>query len=203
MSLIWKYYISILRRLRIPLFSRPINIKPHNRITGDTFLKTELDLELFAGVFILAFSATFICAWNFHFPTPTERIIWRSASVYNLIFGTCAGAYTWVWHLFLFNRHKKTAASSEAEERNVGLHQQEAKGMFGKVEQLAGELRNASPDKDPNLAVPIRLIMPVTFFCVFYCLFRAYILVEDLISLRSLPESAFATIEWSKYIPHL
>jgi hypothetical protein len=80
---------------------------------------------------------------------------------------------------------------------------QEPKSGNKFIQDFLGALRNASPDKDPNLAVPLRLIVPVTFFCFFYCLFRGYILVEDLMSLRSLPESAFATVDWSKYIPHL
>jgi hypothetical protein len=158
---------------------------------------------LFAGVFILAFSATFICAWNFHFPTQVERIIWRSASVYNLIFGTFGGAYTWVWHHALLKRYNKASALPDLEARDAAERKQELQKRTGLIEGWVSSLRNASPDKDPNLAVPIRLIVPVTFFCIFYCLFRGYILVEDLISLRSLPGSAFATVDWSKYVPHL
>jgi hypothetical protein len=130
-------------------------------------------------------------------------MIWRSASIYNLVFGTCGAAYTWVWHLFLLNKLRKASRLPNVEAGKVEGHKQEPKKVTGYVQKIVGGLRNASPDKDPNLDVPIRLIMPVTFFCIFYCLFRGYILVEDIIGLRSLPESAFATVDWSKYIPHL
>lgn len=54
-----------------------------------------------------------------------------------------------------------------------------------------------------RLGLPKRFFVPITVMCVLYCLARLYILVEDLMGLRSLPKSAFDTVEWSKYIPHL
>lgn len=60
-----------------------------------------------------------------------------------------------------------------------------------------------SPDDPPDAPIPISLLGPCTFLCFFYCLFRIYILVEDVIGLRSLPLSAFDSVRWSDYIPHI
>jgi hypothetical protein len=62
---------------------------------------------------------------------------------------------------------------------------------------------NMSPDHDPELEVPPGLLIPTTIFSAVYCIFRAYILVEDIIGLRNLPTSAYATVEWSEFIPQI
>jgi hypothetical protein len=36
-----------------------------------------------------------------------------------------------------------------------------------------------------------------------YALGRSFLLVESLISLRGLPKGAFATVNWSEYLPHI
>jgi hypothetical protein len=37
---------------------------------------------------------------------------------------------------------------------------------------------------------------------IFYILARAYLTIEGLVSLRSVPVSMYETVEWSKFIPH-
>src|SRR6266536_1711025 len=107
MRLLWAYYVQILRRLHIPLFSRPVKARPFDRIPSDNWLRTGFAIEVFSGVFIIASSATFACAWNFHFPSQTEQILWRAASVLNLAFAIVGGGYTWYWHHALRQRQKQ------------------------------------------------------------------------------------------------
>jgi hypothetical protein len=71
------------------------------------------------------------------------------------------------------------------------------------LHRFAEGLRNNSPDKDPSLSVPLTLLIPVTITCSVYSFCRAYIWFKDIFSLRELPASAFATANWSKYIPHI
>lgn len=189
MHLIWDYYIQLLQALKIPLFSRPIEIRPHNRNRSDKFLTTELDFEVFACVVIVSFGATFMCAWNFYFPSRTERLLWRCSSVFFLVFCAVGGSYTWLWHVKLFEKHKATSLPS-IETRSIPLRSKN---------RLASKLKRLSPPAD----LPKLFLYPVSFFCVFYCLFRAYIFVEDVISLRMLPLNAYATVDWSQYVPHI
>jgi hypothetical protein len=56
--------------------------------------------------------------------------------------------------------------------------------------------------KTPALAIPLRVLLPVQVLCAFYCLFRAFILVEDVIGLRGLPASAFETVDWAGWVVH-
>ncbi|KAH6669249.1 hypothetical protein B0J14DRAFT_115384 [Halenospora varia] len=199
MDMIWKYYVGILYKMRIPLFSRPIKARPYDRNCNTDFLKTELDFELFAGVFIFAFSATTMCAWNFYFPTPVERLLWRCASAFTLIFGVVGGLYMWLWHLVLLDKHKaKQLPTSEAS----SMVSDQPKGAHNGVKSLFMKVRNLSTYEEPTSRLPLGVLAPVTAFCVLYCLSRAYILIEDVVSLRSLPASVYATVEWSQYIPH-
>jgi len=71
------------------------------------------------------------------------------------------------------------------------------------LETVAAKLRNNSPDNDPDLDVPLALLIPVTVISAFYCLLRLYVVVEDLIAFRSLPSDTYVTVDWSSYIPHL
>jgi hypothetical protein len=200
MDLIWEYYIHLLQAMHIPLFSRPIRIRPHNRNRSDKFLRTELDFEIFAAIMILVFSATFTCAWNFYFPSTTERILWRCSCVFFLVYAVIGGFYTWIWHLLLLDKYK-AARLSTIEMGPVDPRQH--KGIENRSRALASKMGKALLHEAPNSNIPLSLLLPVSILCALYCLFRAYILIEDAISLRVLPSSAYATVNWSQYIPHI
>jgi len=185
--------------MHIPLFSRPIKGRPHNRNRGDRFLRTDLDFEVFAGVFILLFCATFTCAWNFYFPTEAERMLWRCASIYTLAFGILGGAYTWTWHLSLLDKHKTSHRPAANLDMNLEDLRQR-KGIWYRFTSLASTWTNISQN---NTQIPISLLFPVTILCMFYSLFRGFTLIEDIIGLWSLPLSAYSTVDWSQYIPHI
>ena len=193
LSIIWQYYTELTYKLHIPIFSRKITNKPWDRIPHVNFRNGNLRADLFAGIFTTIFGATFVLGWAFHFPSRIEEILWRSASVYMLVFciiGMCQfAAYK---YLPLFNKR----ISPKADLENGAPMAQSRLGEF------SIRLRNISSPKDPLLTSPIRLLGPTTILCAFYVLFRAFILVEDIIGLRSLPASAFKTVEWSKYFPH-
>ena len=57
--------------------------------------------------------------------------------------------------------------------------------------------------KDPNLEIPLWILMVALPAAALYTIFRLYILVADFISMRELPASAFMTIDWSTYLPHI
>lgn len=185
---LWRYYTQILHYLHIPIFARP-NTKPYDHFPSDIFLRLDRQAEGIFTLFELLFACIFILAWNFEFPTPTERLIWRISAVYQIVFGLAGGLSIWYAHTVILPKQLE----------KIELFEYPPKRQLSR---LAWKLRNIHPDRDPHLTLPLRILLPNILFCVAYCLSRAYILVEDLIGLRRLPEDAFQVVSWSKYIPH-
>ena len=124
--------------------------------------------------------------WDFYFPSQIERIMWRYASVYCLVFEVVGGFYMWMWHLKLFDKYKSTSLPTN-EMGAVDLRRR--KGIRHYAERLLNKLRKLSP------STPLRLLYPVSFLCGLYCIFRTYIFIEDVIGLRALPLSAYVTVD--------
>lgn len=77
--------------------------------------------------------------------------------------------------------------------------------IFKKLNTALDGVENNSFKKDPLLYIPLKVILPMYSVGFLYCSSRAYILVADVIELRSLPASAYsyATVDWQKFWPRL
>lgn len=189
----WKYYVQLIHHMHIPLVTRPKR-RPHDRIPSYNTPRVDTRAEIICGPTILLFSSIFLIAWNSHFPTATEKLLWRIASVNVLAYAVVGGLAGLYFHRTMFR-------AELGHERAQAILKQE-RGPKGWIGRLAAKLRNIDPDQDPELEIPIRALVPVSFLCASYCVGRGFILTEDLIGLRSLPEGAFQTVSWSKYVPH-
>ncbi|KAL4973094.1 hypothetical protein BDW66DRAFT_142892 [Aspergillus desertorum] len=192
----WRYYNQILYRIHCPIFSRPVTTRPYNRIPNDDFLHLDTLAEAITPPIILIFGCMFMCAWHFHFPSSTEQLLWRIASTYTLAFSILGGLYVQLCYKVILPRyveHRRSVSDAEKSELPQPRMQ---------LQRLAAKITNIHPSKDPRLDLPLLALGPMTIICAFYCLSRTYILVEDFVGLRDLPESAFQTVEWSVYVPH-
>ncbi|CAF3509663.1 unnamed protein product [Fusarium graminearum] len=232
LNLAWQYYNELSRKILFSPFSRRVKKIPWDRIPGDTFLRMDFDLELVGVAFILVFSAAFLSAWNFSFPSTVERDFWRVASIYMLVYGFVGAAWMelsmWIFvphnrvaqglelsivekelaqksHPFrdLYFRldrwlRRRTRRSSDVD-RDSLVPQQPQKGVLA----FLSRSHNISHGKDPNMGVQIGFIVFTSVLCALYLAFRIFIFVEDFIGLRALPPSAFETVEWTKFIPHI
>ncbi|PYI01415.1 hypothetical protein BO78DRAFT_401318 [Aspergillus sclerotiicarbonarius CBS 121057] len=196
----WRYYTEILRRWHIPMFSRPMTAQPRDRILSDNFPVTDLQADCIATPVLLLFGSMFMLAWNFHFPSRVEHLLWRVASIYNLLFTVIGGLHAGYCDKIVLPRaYKERLALPLSRTRPP---QKSNKG-WGRLRNFAARLRNIDPYRDPRREVPLRVLFPTTVLCAMYCVCRAYILTEDFIGLRSLPASAYNTVSWSDYVPHL
>jgi hypothetical protein len=193
-SRFWKYYIQILRYMHIPLFARPER-RPYDRIPSHFIPNVDTQAEVICAPTILLFSSIFLVAWNSHFPSATEKLLWRIASLNTLAYGLLGGLLSLYLHKKMFQPESTKARARASFKRK----QRRGTGWFS---HFAEKLRNIDPEQDPNLEIPLRALVPVSFFCVLYCVGRGFILTEDLIGLRVLPEGAYQTVSWSKYVPH-
>ena len=91
-----------------------------------------------------------------------------------------------------------TAAENQDVENNLHrIRQLPGHGCFvRKAKSVAASVRNNSVSKDPALGVPLKAILPIYIVALFYCHARTYIFIADIIELRALPGSAYATVKW-------
>jgi hypothetical protein len=105
------------------------------------------------------------------------------------------------WYQRFFLPHKRVHDPSiEKAERVPGA--QKTKWFQRMAHKTISWMRNNSPDQDPALETPLRMLIPASILCFLYTFSRLYILVEDFIGLRELPSSAFDTVKWSGFLPH-
>ncbi len=197
-SVLWAYYTNLLRKIYVSIFPRRTKVRPVSRIQSDNFPALSLNMEFICGIFMLLYSAIFICAWSFVFPSRTERILWNISSLAMLGFSVVGGVfflYCDYAHVRSRGREKLTTEQHTPPQRPY---------MFGNMtKKVAAKIRSLSPDQDPALGISIRLLIPCTILCAIYSIARAYVLIEDIIGLRSLPSSAFETVDWTQFMPHL
>ncbi|KAF2185266.1 hypothetical protein K469DRAFT_708051 [Zopfia rhizophila CBS 207.26] len=125
-------------------------------------------------LFVLAFIGIHLIGWNFVFPTPVERILWRIAAL------ALQGL------ILVYLVALPTAPF---------ICRRLAWLMYGKKVSTALEFAALLPRwAKLAMAIPVALT---------YTLARAYIILEGFISLRALPAVLFTSVSWSQFIPHL
>jgi hypothetical protein len=95
-------------------------------------------------------------------------------------------------------RRKELGDSSLISEETKAKHR-----IICKFHVLAMKIRNNSPEEDPNLDVSILFLCLGLPCAVLYAFFRAYILVEDIVSIRALPTDAYSTVSWTAFVPYI
>jgi hypothetical protein len=202
-SLYWSNWINIIRHMGI-VFGPPT--RPVNRFENTISLEVEGPMKWVMFAMAAAYTGTFVCGWNYNFPTRTELMLWRAAS------GTmCATLVVYLaitevaFNLYPRIRKHLTASRNNAHEVEC-IRTTEAAHKCGylvsKAKAIAARIRNNSVSKDPQLTVPLRAILPIYIVGVFYCHARTYVFVGDIIQLRSLPASAYISVDWIGFIPH-
>ncbi|KAF5643396.1 oxidoreductase [Fusarium tjaetaba] len=188
---------EIPHKLRINFVSRPVSRTPWDRVPSDIWLIPEPWFAPGAALILIGFSVIFVLAWNFQFPTASEKLLWRICSAYHAAFSIYGGAYYAV-EMFKPSKRKKAAPiaqlSSQLRTNSMESIEMESqrrvtfgRRRFLRFVERARVWRNLSEDQDPEMEVPLRVIIPITVACFVYCLCRFYIYIEDLISLRLQP----------------
>jgi len=203
----WANFVNILRNMRLTFGS---DVKPIDRI-ADSLQKEISKKSLYICMTLTSgyFSVLFV-GWNYSFPTRTEQLLWRGACVTMMatlfiltIFAGLGGTYPALWQRF---RQYSTSKISRIKCQESGFRPENSTRSRHMGKRLNGVLdcvRNNSVGKDPLLYVPLKIIIPMYLVGVFYCHARTYILIADIIELRSLPASAYATVNWQGFLPHL
>lgn len=183
---------------------RPILEHPVTRLQSDVIRPFSLQVELIAGVLLMAYSAFFFMSWNSEFPTPTEQLLWRISSTVMI---SLPGIYGWVNFLVEFTiiRNSRTStpwtAKLEDLARSMRRSLNPARWTFKRKfkRHNGNHLDQVKFDRDTKLLMVAMIIGQI--HCIAYGVARAYVLIEDFVGLRRMPASTFTTITWTRYLP--
>lgn len=201
-SLYWSNWTNILRKLHIVIYEKR---RPVDRFQNTLIYEPSM---LGYGIFLLLtviYASIFICGWNYKFPTVTEQHLWRISSVAVLISAFLFWAVghfafsVYPTHIrpFLEARKCERVIDEEASPNPTWIR------FKRRARRVGDRIKNNSIERDPDLTVPLKAILPMYVIGVVYCHARAYIFLEDILQLRSLPASAYSTVDWIDFWPHV
>ncbi|RPB06944.1 hypothetical protein P167DRAFT_530476 [Morchella conica CCBAS932] len=140
---------------------------------------------------LLAYGACHAAAWNTHFPSPVERLLWRISSVviavvpaYALFLVTLDnGDHDTLWNiltLFMFKMLNLFDGVGRVHIMGINLNIREIyKRTFS-----------------------VLVFTPLFIICLAVPVGRLYLFIESFLSLRSLPYGSFDSTPWEDYFPH-
>ena len=207
-SIMWSHGLNYLRIAHLGLQTKE---HPAQRFHNTMVPAIHGWAHIFFAVVSMGYLAVFFAAWNFSFPTEIERTLWRYACASVFVSATlCFTAQQLFFRLTPPDRHRQRSqrATQAPEFRNAenlfrGIIALVKKGPRTLLGYGIGFLRNNSVNDDPALDAPLGAIT-MTWICgVFYCSARAYMFAADFAELRSLPASAYRSIEWSSLSPYV
>ncbi|RDW80688.1 hypothetical protein BP5796_05386 [Coleophoma crateriformis] len=202
-SIYWSNWINILRCLGIKFGPQ---VRPVDRFENTHSLELPGNSKwIFFGV-TAAYSGVFVAGWNYSFPTSTELLLWRAAASTMcacLVTYWLVTEFGFVWWPWLEKKFRGAAQNAtEVEKVTEPLSLVESEWRTSKLRYAAACVRNNTVSQDPQFNVPLKAMLPIYVVGVFYCHARTYLFIADIIQLRSLPASAYDTVDWSKFFPH-
>ncbi|KAK5443440.1 hypothetical protein LTS15_010585 [Exophiala xenobiotica] len=195
-TLLWKYNVNILRKLRI--VRQRDKVWPAQRTSSFNFPKLPRGAAGLTVILTMLYSAIFMAAWNFEFPSAMERLLWRISSSMTICL-TIAMGLVEVLPTTLEKARNEKPPDVEAEKGILTRFDHACRGAMRRFE---AKRINNSPLNDPNQDVPLKSVLFTLPICAAYTVCRVYILIEDIIGLRALPASAFQTVNWTSFWPH-
>ena len=205
-SIMWMHGLNSLRKLH--LGGQPVEL-PNDRFHNTTVPIIKGWPHTFFALLSLAYLSIFIAGWNFDFPTATEQTLWRSASITALT----SASSVFISHQIFFKYFPVRHSDSNHENASVNHinHSSDDSCKLHKVLDRVkaaynfstGYLRNNSSNQDPALNAPGRAVIVTGIFGFFYVSARVYMFLADIIELRSLPASAYKSVDWASLAPYI
>ena len=210
----WALNIQTFMRMPVGPFKRPIPRIGDSRLPWLSWAESSL---LCLGTMIYA--SIHMSGWNFTFPSRVEQTLWKVSSLILLlttvVFWIVESLAMWYRYgggdvilarLYSAGRSKEVVSAPEEARRpqdnagpSTGLVKPKGSSSGGMGPPEYAEETPFEPRELP-LVWEFWTIFPIA---VVYAAARAYILVEALLGLRSLPVSAYLAVDWARFIPHI
>lgn len=204
-NLIYHYLMNILKGIRRQHWLKKMD-KSIGRRSDNDVLPVKGRTFMIGLVAAMAFEGVNFIAWNFHFPTPLEKTLWRFSSC-GLIAISVIGV---VILEFLYDdrgiksmQEKVQKRRKALEERDFSIRNARWKDrLIHRFQSLSTKIMNNSPENDPNLDMSLFFAVAGVSGFAIYTVFRLYVLLEDVIALRALPADVYTTVNWWAFVPH-
>ena len=162
--------------------------RPMPRLGNDRFLNLKGYQKAILCVATLVYASIHLVRWSFEFPTRTEMILWRVCSMF--LFGNTVAF--WIFE-------------TSAAWYHIGRWQRFFCRIFWKskledVKKARLARKAARLLKELPLRTEFWSIFPLA--CT-YAAARLYLIVEVFLGLRAPNASAYLTMDWATYIPHI
>lgn len=198
-SLWWAGMMNTLRVMHIRVHPKP---RPITRIPNDNWPALPSSSVFMLGFVDMCYAAIYMAGWNFTFATQVERLLWRiSTTTIMGIVVTYLIIDLYAFHLMpalpakargVFKLKGSPTSLSMLQRRNAS-----------RTRRALDWLRNSSQNKDPQLYMPLKASVPITTAAIVYGIARGYLLLECVVALRWLPSSAYESVNWSAFLPHV
>lgn len=201
----WALNVQTFMKMPVGPFERPVPRIGDSRLPWLTWTESSL-----LSLATFAYASIHLVGWNFTFPSHIERILWRVSSL--IILGTTTAFWMLESTAMWFRYGSGQDLLNRIRARHKALSQvDEGSSLESKQDSDVATKETSGPERDYRHEVPFEprelplvwefwSIFPIAFI---YAAARVYILVEALVGLRSLPLSAYLTVDWAQYFPHI
>ncbi|KUJ14219.1 uncharacterized protein LY89DRAFT_784208 [Mollisia scopiformis] len=179
----WSLNVQTFMNMPVAPFERPMS-----RLGNDRFPNLKGYQEAILCVATLVYASIHVMGWNFEFPTRAELILWRVCSMF--LFGNTVAF--WIFE-------------TSAAWYHIGRWQRFFCSIFWK-----SKLEDVEKARLAREAARVPKILPLRaeFWSIFplactYAAARLYLIVEAFLGMRALNASAYSTVNWATYIPHV
>lgn len=214
-NIYWHYGLVFMRKkMKMGWLLMGPKHRPIERIADDYWPEPTMKSLPALFLFHVAYAAILMAGWNLDLPTYTELLLWRIASSIQL--GTIVSAWftmpMQIHDVVLPPNLQKVAIWMKRKQdqlrTRVNLHGAPMRRWydthpFGQhLRKRAERVRMLICD-DVNWRASLRLLVVYEITWLVYLFARLYIIVEDVVSLRAMPMSAFESVNWSLCLPHI
>ena len=186
----------------------PLKRGPIETIPDDNFPPLSQRAMIILFIFQSTYGAVYLAGWNFQFPTPIERLLWRIITLCTM----SAILIYWPMDLYAFylHEHVKSQFRNWTRTRDANMDLEAAPLSLLKkppvkkrARNLAAHLRNNSSLFDHDMNIPLKAVVPMGVLAFCYGFSRLYIILEGCLSMRAQPPSAYQTVNWALFWPHI
>jgi hypothetical protein len=201
----WKRGVVVVRQTGLIFVPRK---RPLDHIVNDNFPEPSPRAMLVLLFIHMAYAGIHMCGWNFHFPSPTERLLWRISSCITIVMILFVWLEVTIVERIPFfkeevRRRSNFAKCSTKRSKSGPCSCLSSTQSPGPIKNRISRRLTDTGKKARRWGMSFRTAYQIALPFTAYVLARVYLLAEDMATLRSLPSSAFATVSWIAFLPHL